>query len=160
MMRIDIRKAWLLMGMSVTLSSCIVTTPAPTQQAGTHEDDAGSDETDPNATDQNGGSDDAGSCVQSGTTACGDVLRAVCTVIVSCCSAPTAACEAWASSANACMGYWVASGYDCSSAQYAVDVCPGETTSCANDVSALTCANVYGNTLQWSKSCTTFWAQF
>jgi hypothetical protein len=160
MKRVDIRRALVLMGMSVTLSACIVATPAPPPQSGSHDDDAGTDETDPNASEGNGGSEDAGACVQSGTTACDDVLRAVCAMIVSCCSAPTAACESWASNANACMGYWVTSGYDCSSAQYAVDVCPDETKSCASDVAILSCASVYASTLQWSRSCTTFWAQF
>lgn len=160
MMRFDIRRAWGVVGMSVALSACIVATPAPTQQSGSQDNDAGSDETDPNAKDDNGESDAGVACVQSGTTACDDVLRAVCAVIVSCCSGPTAACESWASSANACMGYWVTSGYDCSSAQYAVDVCPDETKSCTSDVGTLTCASVYANTLQWSRSCTTFWAQF
>jgi hypothetical protein len=155
----NIRSAWVLIGMIGALPSCVVTTPAPTQQSGSDED-AGGDNTGNDNGDEAGAGDDA-ACEQSGASACNDILRGVCAVIVTCCSSSNASCESWTSDISTCMGYWIGVGYDCSSAQYvSTPVCPDETKSCANDVSSLTCSSVYANTLQWSESCIEFWGQF
>jgi hypothetical protein len=150
-----IRSAWVLIGMVGALPSCVVTTPAPTQSS--DDQDAGDDNT-------NGGNDDAGddaSCAQSGASACDDILRGICAVIVTCCSPSNASCAKWTLNVSTCMGYWLGVGYDCSSAPYvSTAVCADETESCASDVASLTCASVYANTLQWSASCIEFWGQF
>jgi hypothetical protein len=111
-----------------------------------------------------GTGEDAGddSCTQSGSTACDDTLTALCTRWVQCCDSDEAPdCQSWATDVEQCQEYWVGAGYDCSSSTYSGwDVCASTTTTCENDISLISCSDMYGATANWPSSCITFWQQF
>jgi hypothetical protein len=103
-----------------------------------------------------------GACNALGASACNTVLQTLCFRIVQCCTASDAPpCQSWAYDPNGCLANYVAMQYDCAAAPYvARNVCPNMTTTCVDEIPAIACSDIYGQTANWPGSCTMFWLQY